>query len=72
MLRARHECVVFPMPALPPGYVLPAPTPALSRPAFAPLPEKPLPQPWRSKRPCRAFPAVSAELVAAMNVVASA
>lgn len=72
MPRAHRDCVLFVMPALPPGYVLPAPTEPPSPPREAPPAPRPLPQPWRSRRPCRAFPAVSLELVTAMNAPASA
>ena len=87
MARARFECVVFPMPALPAGYVVPVAVAVTNdgasvvngpdlpgivanhgwsragRPAARPLPET-----YRSRRPCRMFPAVSLEMVASMNV----
>ncbi len=67
MPRVRHDCVVFSVPALPPGYVAPSPTllsPYTREPERV---QRPLPEAWQSKRPCLAFPAVSAEIVAALN-----
>jgi hypothetical protein len=68
MSRVRHQCVVFSAPPLPAGYVAPIPTAR-----FAPLEgavervERPLPDAWRSKRPCMALPAISADAVRALN-----
>lgn len=63
----RHKCVVFPAPALPAGYELPLPVPLEARAAVPAAPPRPLPQTFHSKRPCRMFPAVSPEYLAAMN-----
>ena len=65
MPRARRDCVVFAVPALPAGYVLPPPQ--ASAPPAPPPALRPLPVPWRSKRPCHLLPAVSLDQVLALN-----
>lgn len=68
MTRGHRDCLVFPMPALPPGFVIPAPAPTPTQLSAQPRPAPgPLPEPYRSRRPCRAIPAISLDQLRALN-----